>query len=144
MVQARRLHHKKYFFVNPVLSNYREPLFPLIFPAIMTPRIEQLRRRSLDAKPSISPERASLITDFYLANEGKYSIPVMRAKSFYYLCEKKTICVDDGELIVGERGPCGKAVPTYPELTCHSLEDLRILDSRPKTSYRVSPECLRV
>ncbi len=34
-------------------------------------------------------------------------------------------------------------MPTYPELTCHSLEDLRILNSRPKTSYAVSEECIK-
>jgi trans-4-hydroxy-L-proline dehydratase len=84
-----------------------------------------------------------LITDFYQANEGKYSVPVMRARSFHYLCERKTIYLGPDELIVGERGPKPKAVPTYPELTCHSLEDLRILNSRPKTSYAVSDECLR-
>ncbi len=28
------------------------------------------------------------------------------------------------ELIVGERGPTPKAVPTYPEITLHSLTDL--------------------
>jgi formate C-acetyltransferase len=65
----------------------------------------------------------------------------MRARSFYYLCQHKTIYLGDGELIVGERGPLPKAVPTYPELTCHSLEDLRILNCRPKTSYAVSDEC---
>ena len=110
----------------------------------MNERTAKLRRASLDATPSISPERASLITDFYQANEGKYSVPVMRARSFYYLCEHKTIYLGEDELIVGERGPAPKAVPTYPELTCHSLEDLRILDSRPKTSYAVPEECLQV
>ena len=44
----------------------------------------------------------------------------------------------------GERGPSPKAVPTYPELTCHSLDDLRILDSRPKTHYDVDDECLQI
>ena len=52
-------------------------------------------------------------------------MPVMRALAFQYLCEHKTIYLGDDELIVGERGPEPKAVPTYPELTCHSLEDLR-------------------
>ena len=28
------------------------------------------------------------------------------------------------------------ATPTYPEVTCHSVEDLRILDSRPKTWFK--------
>jgi len=110
----------------------------------MTDRTVRLRRKSLNASPSISHERASLLTDFYQANEGKYSIPVMRARSFHYLCECKTIYLGEDELIVGERGPEPKATPTYPELTCHSLEDLRILNSRPKTSYAVSEECFRV
>ncbi|HEY3287493.1 MAG TPA: trans-4-hydroxy-L-proline dehydratase [Gemmatimonadaceae bacterium] len=100
-------------------------------------RTERLRRESLDAVPSLSGERAALITAFYKANLGRFSVPVLRARSFYELCDKKTLWMGDGELIVGERGPEPKAVPTYPELTCHSADDLRILDSRPKTSYKV-------
>jgi len=110
----------------------------------MNERTAALRQKSLDTPPSISHERASLLTDFYRENEGRHSVPVMRAKSFYYLCEHKTIFLGPGELIVGERGPRPKAVPTYPELTCHSLEDLEILNSRPKTNYAVSDECLQV
>ena len=110
----------------------------------MTPRTDRLRRASLDARPSISHERAEQLTDFYIANEGKHSIPVLRALSFLHLCERKTIHLGDAELIVGERGPAPKAVPTYPELTCHSVEDLRILNSRPMTSYAVPEACIRV
>lgn len=106
----------------------------------MTLRTERMRRASLDAEPQISHERAWLLTEFYETNDGRFSIPVMRAKSFYHLCENKTIYLGDDELIVGERGPAPKSVPTYPELTCHSLEDLDILNSRPKTSYHVEPE----
>jgi formate C-acetyltransferase len=110
----------------------------------MNERTARLRRASLDAATSISPERALLITEFYQANEGKYSVPVMRARSFLYLCERKTIYLGEDELIVGERGPAPKAVPTYPELTCHSLEDLRILDSRPRMNYAVSEDCIQI
>jgi trans-4-hydroxy-L-proline dehydratase len=110
----------------------------------MNARTNKLRQESLDARPSISPERAVLVTDFYQANEGKYSAPVMRARNFLHLCQHKTIYLGDGELIVGERGPRPKATSTFPELTCHSLEDLRILNSRPKTSYTVDEECVRV
>ena len=39
---------------------------------------------------------------------------------------------------MGERGPAPKCTPTYPELCCHSLEDLRILDSRERTPFGVS------
>jgi formate C-acetyltransferase len=109
----------------------------------MNQRTEKLRHESLDAAPTISPERALLMTRFYKNNEGKYSVPVMRAQAFLHLCRHKTIYIGEDELIVGERGPRPKSVPTYPELTCHSLEDLRILNSRPKTWYRVDEECFR-
>ena len=108
----------------------------------MNERTERLRRESLDAEPSISSERAELITEFYREHLGKHSAPVMRALAFKHLCESKTLFLGDGELIVGERGPAPKAVPTFPELTCHSTDDLRILDSRPMTSYAVSDDCI--
>jgi formate C-acetyltransferase len=110
----------------------------------MNERTARLRKKSLDTSPSISSERAELLTEFYETNSGKHPVPIMRALAFRYLCERKTIYVGDDELIVGERGPKPKAVPTYPELTCHSLEDLRILDARPKTSYGVPGRCLEV
>ena len=110
----------------------------------MNERTSRLRRESLDTPPSISGERARLITEFYQANEGRYSAPVMRARAFLHLCKHKSIYIGPGELIIGERGPRPKAVPTFPELTCHSVEDLRILNSRPKTWYHVDDECLRL
>ncbi len=54
--------------------------------------------------------------------------------------ENKNIYIGSDELIVGERGPSPKAAPTYPELCCHSMEDLEILNSRPKISYHVDEE----
>lgn len=110
----------------------------------MNARTARLRQESLDASPRLSPERAVLLTEFYQANAGLYSIPVTRAKSFLHLCRHKTIYIGAGELIVGERGPAPKLVPTFPELTCHSVEDLEILNSRPKTWYRVDPECIQI
>ena len=110
----------------------------------MNARTAGLRQQSLDATPSISCERAELMTDFYQANLGRHPPAVMRALAFRHLCRHQTIYLGEGELIVGERGPAPKAVPTYPELTCHSLEDLRALDSRPKVRYRVSERCLDI
>jgi len=112
----------------------------------MTPvnsRIAKLRQASFDARPCISIERALLETAFYKENFGKYSIPVMRALTFKYLCENKTIYIGDLELIVGERGPFPKAVSTFPELTCHTVEDLRTLDSRSMTRFAISKEDIR-
>lgn len=70
----------------------------------MNERVKVLRQRSLDAIPTISMERAQLVTRAYKKYQGKVSIPVLRALSFRELMENKTICINDGELIVGERG----------------------------------------
>lgn len=103
-------------------------------------RIKKLRQESVDAKASISIERAQIVTEFYKNNFGKYPIPIMRALNFKELCQKKTIYIGEGELIVGERGPKPKAVPTFPELTCHSVDDLHTLNTRELQNYRVKEE----
>jgi formate C-acetyltransferase len=106
----------------------------------MNERIKRLRTLSFEAVPSISIERAVLETEFYKDHFGKYSMPVMRARFFKYLCENKTIYLGPDELIVGERGPFPKAVSTFPELNCHTGEDLRILNNREMTPFSISEE----
>jgi len=107
----------------------------------MNERVERLRRQSVDTKPYISTERAELVTRFYQSDVvWKVSTPVARALCFQYIVEHRTLCINEGELIVGERGPAPKATPTYPELCCHSLEDLDILNRRERTPFLVSDE----
>ncbi|MGD9306964.1 MAG: pyruvate formate lyase family protein, partial [Desulfobacterales bacterium] len=110
----------------------------------MNARVARLRQTSVETEPSISMERALLVTEFYKENYGKYSNPVLRALNFKNLCEKKTIYIGEDELIVGERGPFPRAVPTFPELTCHSVEDLKVLNSRDMTGYRVSDDTMAI
>ncbi len=109
----------------------------------MTERVSRLREESYETEVSLSIERAELITEFYRENIGKYSVPVMRARVFEHLYRYQSIFIGNEELIVGERGPRPKAVPTYPELTCHNEEDLRILNTRPKMRYAVTEEAIR-
>jgi formate C-acetyltransferase len=92
--------------------------------------------QSARTEPSISTERAELMTRFYREQEGHHPVPVTRALAFLDLCQKKTIWIGEDELIVGERGPLPKAVPTFPELTCHSVDDLKTLGARQRTRYR--------
>jgi pyruvate-formate lyase len=106
----------------------------------MNGRIQRLRKLSFEAEPSISIERALHQTAFYQAHHGRYSIPVMRAMTFLDHCQKKTLYLGDDELIVGERGPFPKAVPTFPELTCHSVEDFRVLNTRERQRYSIRQE----
>ncbi|MGD2120903.1 MAG: glycyl radical protein [Gemmatimonadota bacterium] len=104
----------------------------------MTERIRRLRQASLDTPVTLSPERGQLITDFYSREHGLVSAPVKRALAFRYILENKEIFIGEGELIVGERGPAPKAASTYPEVCCHSEEDLVALDTREKISFAVS------
>jgi pyruvate formate-lyase/glycerol dehydratase family glycyl radical enzyme len=105
-------------------------------------RVRKLRQASLDTKPRISRERAELMTEFY-RHSRETSAPVRRALAFEYLMENKTIYIGDGELIVGERGPAPKGTPTYPELSCHSIHDLQILNDRKKISFAVDDQTRR-
>lgn len=120
-------------------GNFYGPLNDQVGPG-MNHRIQRLRKLSFDAKPSISIERALHETAFYKENYGHHSVPVLRALNFLDHCEKKTLYLGGDELIVGERGPRPKAVPTFPELTCHSVEDFRVLNTRDMQPYLTTQE----
>ncbi|MDR1415763.1 MAG: formate C-acetyltransferase/glycerol dehydratase family glycyl radical enzyme, partial [Odoribacteraceae bacterium] len=101
-----------------------------------TERVQRLREQSLRAENTISAERALLVTEFYRSGVADAEpVPVQRALAFKYILENKAICINDGELIVGERGPAPKATPTYPEICLHTRRDLEILHNRPKVSF---------
>ena len=109
----------------------------------MNSRIQRLREESLKAVNRLSPERALLVTEFYKSEKAAgLSAPVVRALCFEHIMKNKVLWLGEGELIVGERGPAPKATPTYPEVALHSLEDLKILDSRPKVSFKADEEML--
>ena len=104
----------------------------------MNARIERLRTECLQTVPSISGERARLLTAFYRSPEAQARpVAVQRALAFKHLLERQPIHIGSGELIVGERGPAPKATPTYPELCCHTLDDLRVLSTRRETQFQV-------
>jgi pyruvate formate-lyase/glycerol dehydratase family glycyl radical enzyme len=116
-------------------GNFYEPLTEDAIGPGMNPRIQRLRKLSVEAEPTISIERALHETAFYKENYGKYSTPVLRALNFLDHVQKMTLYLGNDELIVGERGPKPKAVPTFPELTCHSVEDFHVLNSRDMQPY---------
>jgi formate C-acetyltransferase len=107
----------------------------------MNDRIIKLREQSLNAEAKISLERAEHLTEIYKSDEAKTSsTPVKRAKAFEYLLTHKSLCINDEELILGERGPEPKATSTYPELCTHSIQDFEILNTREKVPFKVDEE----
>lgn len=110
-----------------------------------TERIQQLQNKSKTAIPSLDPERALLMTRFYRQEGVKdLSVPVLRARAFEYILLNKKISIEDGELLVGEKGSAPRAAPTYPELCCHNMEDLEILHNREKVSFKVDEDARKI
>nr|WP_296263766.1 trans-4-hydroxy-L-proline dehydratase [uncultured Merdimonas sp.] len=106
----------------------------------MNERIKKLREISVNTPVHIDLERAKIETDFYKENDGKYSIPVMRAMTLKEYFSKKTLYLGDGELIVGEKGKDPQASPTFPELCCHSEEDMIVMSERELVSFKTTEE----
>ena len=104
----------------------------------MNERIKALRQQSVEAVPHIYIDRAKLITDAYKMYEGTVSVPEMRALAFKHFMENRSLCINDHELIVGEKGDSPQAAPTFPELCCHTLEDMNVMDSRDIIFFKVN------
>jgi len=105
--------------------------------AKVTPRVAALRAQSENTTPWLSLERANLVTEAYLMYEGKVSIPELRALTLLHIMKNKELCINPGELIVGEKGHAPQIAPTFPELICHSIEDMRVMDARELISFKV-------
>ena len=106
----------------------------------MNERIQKLRDISVNTPVHIDLVRAKIEPVFYQENDGKYSIPVMRAMTLKEYFSKKTLYLGDGELIVGEKGRDPQASPTFPELCCHSEEDMVVMSERELVSFKTTEE----
>ena len=106
----------------------------------MNERIQALRRKSLEVSPHIDMERAKYFTETYKRYEGELSVPELRAAALKHYFANKTIGIDEGELIVGEKGAGIQAAPTFPELCCHTIDDLHIMNDRKLINFEVRDE----
>ena len=113
-------------------------------PRGMNERIRRLREQSVATQPRICMERALLETEAYRRYEGRVSVPELRALTFHHIFANKTLVINEGELIVGEKGSGPQAAPSFPELCCHTVQDLRLMDSRELISFRVSESDIRI
>ncbi len=110
-----------------------------------TERIQRLRNISeKECQPMISIERAVLLTEAYKKWEGTCSAPVLRGRAFKYIMENRTLYLEKGALIVGEKGHRPWAAPTFPELCCHTLEDFENMNNREKVFFKVTDEDRRI
>lgn len=110
----------------------------------MNERIRKLRRVSLDTQARIDLERAKSETETYRKYEGELSVPELRAQVLKEYFASKTLYIGEGELIVGEKGDAPQAAPTFPELCCHTVEDMRVMNDRELIHFKVNEEDYKV
>lgn len=110
----------------------------------MNERIRNLRKQSVETVPHIYMERALLMTEAYKKYEGSVSIPELRALTMKEIFSKKTITIEKGELIVGDKGNGPQSTPTFPESCCHSLKDMEVMNNRELICFKVSEEDLKI
>ena len=106
----------------------------------MNERVQALRELSVTTQPHIDMERAKSETATYKKYEGQLSVPELRAQVLYDYFATKTLYIGDGELIVGEKGDSPHGAPTFPELCCHTLEDMHVMNDRELISFSVKEE----
>lgn len=106
----------------------------------MNLRIQKLRETSVNTQAHIDMERARYFTETYKEYEGKVSVPVLRALALKNYFSKKTLYIGEGELIVGEKGSGPQAAPTFPDLCCHTVEDLHVMNDRELINFTVQDE----
>lgn len=106
----------------------------------MNQRIKKLRNLSLETPAHIDMERAKSMTKTYAQYEGALSIPELRGQVLKDYFSTKALYIGEGELIVGEKGDSPQASPTFPELCCHTMEDMRVMNDRELISFKVKEE----
>lgn len=109
-------------------------------PNDITERLQKLKDRYLEWKPSITTHRARAITKIAKENPGMPKI-LLRAKCFRYCCETAPLVIQDNELIVG--APCGapRAGAFSPDIAWRWMEDeIDTISSRPQDPFYISEE----
>jgi len=91
-----------------------------------TARLSRLKEKVLNYPPSICPERALLVTEYFKKKENRNKpMAIQKAEALSYILDRKTVRIYEDELIVGTTTSKRVAGPIYPEL--HGLpvmEDL--------------------
>jgi pyruvate formate-lyase/glycerol dehydratase family glycyl radical enzyme len=106
----------------------------------VTERIEKIRQNYINAKPTISYERARIWTESHKKTEGQ-PVCIRRAQAFYDTCDQLGVHIFDGELIVGAIGEFRKCGILTPEFSWTWVDrEMDTFDTRPQDPYVMTEE----
>lgn len=105
---------------------------------MISKRIETLKDKALHATPTVSLDRARLVTEFY-KQPSMEPFMLRRAHLFEYILANKEIYIDDEAILVGNHGSRLRSVPVYPEVTAWLLDEIDDIDTRSADPYQFLP-----
>ena len=92
-------------------------------------RIISLRNKMRNTTPTVSIERARLVTEFY-RKLSMDSVITKRAKLLEYLLQNMTIYIDDESLLVGNHGSRYRSAPVFPEVSAWLRGEIDSFETR--------------
>lgn len=108
---------------------------------MMTTRVERLKNRFLDAKPTITAERLLLATEGYKKYAGD-AVPIFRAEVFAHVMANIQVHIRADELIVGAMSSATRAALIFPEYqaTDWLISEMDHFATRPRDKLYISDE----
>jgi formate C-acetyltransferase len=104
----------------------------------MFPRIDQAVKRLREIKPSVCLEKAKIMTEVFMETESEPMV-IRRAKAFREVCRRKTIFINDGELIVGHPASNVNAAALDPDVKYWVLsEEIDTINLRETDQFLVT------
>lgn len=106
----------------------------------MTSRVKKLRNYLLSCEPTLTAERASIVTEAYEKYQSEH-ILVKRALVFRDVLSKMVIRIYPNELFVGHQAGGPRLVALFPEFSCKWIEkDLDHFEFRTGDRFYISDE----
>ena len=107
---------------------------------MITDRIEKIRQSYISNKPQISCERAAIWTESYQSTEGKPAC-IRAAQAFYDCCDRLSVHIFEGELVVGAIGEFRKCGILTPEFSWQWVDrEMDHFATRPQDPYVMTEE----
>ncbi len=107
-------------------------------------RISRLKKQIIDSVPTVSIERARIVTGAYRDYADK-PVLIKRALGLKRVLEKMTIYINPGDLLAGNQSESLRCPPVYPENFCAWMADREEMDMMEKRTLNPLkiPESLR-
>jgi formate C-acetyltransferase len=103
-------------------------------------RLDELKKRLLDATPELQPERALLATDAYRKHAGQSRV-MQRAYALENILTRMTLHIEKGELFLGYPSPSPRGPVVCPEFGANWIRDeLDLFSAREADPIAVTDE----